>query len=329
MIWVTWAQHRREAVVGGLVLAVVSALLLLTHSIISPAVAAAMKSCAPGTTTGTLCGGPGGTAFQLFNLAGLLKLVLITLPGLGGIFVAAPMVAHELEQRTHLFVWAQSITRTRWFAVKVALIGATSLAAALALSAVAGWWHQPFDLMTSSGSWSFFDIFGLVPIAYAAFAIGLGLSASVTIRRTVPAMAATLLAFVIVRLGVGFLRPHFVPPVVRDSLSMQGDFPVGALQMDLYWTDPTHHRLDPVEVYRVLEQNFPGSVGPTGPSGATPIQESLQQMQWLNAHGYHFITVYQPADRIWTFQAIEAAIFAVFALVLIAFSAWWLRRRVH
>ncbi len=253
----------------------------------------------------------------------------MALPVLAATFIAAPMVAHEVEQRTHTFVWTQSVTRMYWFAAKVALIGVTTVTAAAALAVLAGWWHQPFDPMTSDGSWSFFDVFGLVPVAYAAFALALGLSASVTIRRTVPAMAATLFAFVIVRIGIATLRPRLLPPVVKDAVSPVSGFPTGSLQMDLYWTDATNHRLDPLEVYRALQQNFPGSVGPATPSGATPIQGSVEQVQWLNAHGYHFITVYQPADRLWTFQAIEAAIFAGLAILLIGFSAWWLRQRVH
>jgi len=238
VIWLTWRQHRREAMVGGVIVTIVAALLLLTHGLMSSAVGEAMISCGHQTTP-EFCGPSAQTASQLFNLGGLLKLLLMALPALVAIFVAAPMVAHEVEQRTHLFVWTQSITRMRWYGVKVALIAVTSLTAAMALAALSGWWHQPFDPMTSNGSWSFFDIFGLVPIVYAAFAIALGLTASVTIRRTVPAMAATLFAFVIVRLGISFLRPHFVPPVLKDSASAQGDFPVGALQMDLYWTDAT------------------------------------------------------------------------------------------
>ncbi len=328
MVWLTWRQHRREALAGGVVLGVLATLLLLTHGLMSSAMGEAMKSCGPQTTP-EFCGPSAQTASQLFNVGGLLKLVLMALPALVAIFVAAPMVAHEVEQRTHTFVWTQSVTRMYWFAVKVALIGVTTVTAALAVAALAGWWWQPFDLMTSNGSWSFFDIFGLVPVAYAVFALALGLSASVTIRRTVPAMAATLFTFVIVRISFAFLRPHYVPPVIKDSASAQGDFPVGSLQMDLYWTDATNHRVDPLSVYQVLEQNFPGSVGPTTPSGATPIQGSVEQVQWLNAHGYHFITVYQPADRLWTFQGIEAAIFAVLAMLLIGLSAWWLRQRVH
>ena len=44
--------------------------------------------------------------------------------------------------------------------------------------------------------------------------------------------------------------------------------------------------------------------------------------------GYYGIVSYQPPDRFWTFQAIEAAIFAVLAALLVAFAIWCVRRRL-
>src|SRR2546423_7704224 len=41
--------------------------------------------------------------------------------------------------------------------------------------------------------------------------------------------------------------------------------------------------------------------------------------------GYHGVVSHQPPDRFWTFQAIEAAIFAVPAALLVAFAIWCVR----
>jgi hypothetical protein len=38
------------------------------------------------------------------------------------------------------------------------------------------------------------------------------------------------------------------------------------------------------------------------------------------AHGYQRIVTYQPADRFWTFQAIEAGIFGLVAAALLAIA---------
>jgi hypothetical protein len=44
--------------------------------------------------------------------------------------------------------------------------------------------------------------------------------------------------------------------------------------------------------------------------------------------GYYGVVSYQPPDRFWTFQAIEAAIFAVLAALLVALAIWCVRRRL-
>ena len=47
-----------------------------------------------------------------------------------------------------------------------------------------------------------------------------------------------------------------------------------------------------------------------------------------NHAGLHFAAYYQPADRYWLFQGIEAAIFLAVAVALLGLTVWWLRRRV-
>ena len=37
--------------------------------------------------------------------------------------------------------------------------------------------------------------------------------------------------------------------------------------------------------------------------------------------------LYQPAERFWLFQSIEAVIFATLALALVAIAVWLVRRR--
>src|SRR5258708_37240424 len=145
----------------------------------------------------------------------LAKYVVLALPALLAVFVAAPLVAREVEQGPHTLAWTQSITRIRWFTVKAVVLGVASVTAAVALSVLMGWWHQPLDVLFGSGSWTFFDTFGPAPIAYAVFALALGLTASVLIRRVVPAMAATLFVFAAVRTPLTFLRPSFIPPSVQ------------------------------------------------------------------------------------------------------------------
>ena len=44
-----------------------------------------------------------------------------------GVFWGAPLVARELETGTFRLAWTQSVTRTRWFAIKLTVVGASAV----------------------------------------------------------------------------------------------------------------------------------------------------------------------------------------------------------
>src|SRR5260370_8760851 len=171
-----------------------------------------MHSC-PAGSNGGFCSLGSGEFMALTSVPILAKYVVLALPALLAVFVAAPLVAREVEQGTHTLAWTQSITRIRWFTVKAVVLGVASVTAALALSVLMGWWHQPLDGLFGSGAWTFFDTFGPTPIAYAVFALALGLTAGVFFRRVVPAMAPTIFAFAAVPPPISYLPPPFMPPL--------------------------------------------------------------------------------------------------------------------
>ena len=72
----------------------------------------------------------------------LLSIVLLVLlPALIGMFWGAPLVARELETGTYRLAWTQSVTRTRWLAAKLAVVGLASMARGRPASAcMVTWW---------------------------------------------------------------------------------------------------------------------------------------------------------------------------------------------
>ena len=48
----------------------------------------------------------------------LTQLLVIAAPALIGMFWGAPLIGRELETGTHQFAWNQTVTRSRWLAVK-------------------------------------------------------------------------------------------------------------------------------------------------------------------------------------------------------------------
>jgi hypothetical protein len=319
MIWVTWAQHRREALVSTVLLAVAGVLLLITGlSMAADFQQSGVAKCLGlgSPAVGLFVGGSPCDAAQAFPLhwhrvtTGAF-LALITVPALLGVFIAAPLLSREFEFGTYLLAWSQSITRLRWAAIKVGLVAVTVVVAAAALAALVVWWHTPLDLADFNGQWAVFDIEGIVPVAYAAFALALGTLAGLAIRRTIPAMALTLFIFVAVRLVVAQIRPHFIRPLTGPAMEIgQGTWITSS---STYYADAQGHHLS-LDQVNAVGSAYSGSSG----SG---------YMDYLQQHGIRLLADYQPGDRFWTFQLIEAAVFFALAIILIAVGLWCLQRR--
>src|SRR5262249_295578 len=136
------------------------------------------------------------------------------LPGLIGIALAAPVLI-DLESGTFRLAWTQSITRGRWIANRLTLAVVTALAAGGILSLLCKWYRAPLDRVYGrlDGPSSYL-LQGTVPLSYVLFALALTLAVGVIWRRTAPAMIASFVGFVAIRLfDDGWLRQRFLTPV--------------------------------------------------------------------------------------------------------------------
>jgi hypothetical protein len=248
----------------------------------------------------------------------LSNVLLLLLPAALGVFWAAPLVARELESGTYRLAWTQSVSRTRWLTAKLVVVGMVAVVASGVLSALVTWWFGPIDRVNGNQfSPAVFGARDLVPVGYAAFAFGLGVLAGTSTRRTLTAMAVTLVGYVAVRLSFAFwIRPHLLPPLstvapMDDGRVPQllGDGPgaqAGRWILSQTITDPDGTVVDGIRI-----------------SSDDPCVTTRSCLR-----GYHLTTVYQPADRYWAFQWMETAIFVALGLALVAVSYWWLRRRL-
>lgn len=69
----------------------------------------------------------------------LAEMGLMLLPVLIGVFLAAPLIAREMEAGTHKLVLSQSVGPLRWLAAKTAVPALVVLAATTVLSVVFAW----------------------------------------------------------------------------------------------------------------------------------------------------------------------------------------------
>src|SRR5207344_1112058 len=100
-----------------------------------------------------------------FSSLQILIVPLVLLPALLGAFVGAPLVAGEVETGTHRFLWAQAVTRRRWFTTS-STVAVTLAAIAGALYAViAAAWLDVTNRVTDERFSRLYDFQGIIPVA--------------------------------------------------------------------------------------------------------------------------------------------------------------------
>jgi ABC-type transport system involved in multi-copper enzyme maturation permease subunit len=351
MIWLTWRQLRIQAVTAAAALAAFAILLAVTGPHLTSLYAAdGLTSCQGSADCEHLASNfltqlyAAGTYWVLY----LLGVVIILLaPAIIGIFWGAPLIARELETGTFSLAWTQSITRTRWLAVKFTLTGLAAMAVTEGLSLMQAWWAAPIGRAVGHGgsgtylamgrfSSLVFATHGITPLGYAAFAFTLGVTTGALVRRAIPAMAVTLAIFAAVQVAMPlWIRPHLFPPrhalvsvTSLQSISLQqgglngSRFTLGAQSL-------------PGQPGAWIISS--GAVNATGQAvGTTPAACATQSVEnspnffpCLASYGIREAITYQPASRYWAFQWTETGIFLALALALGGFCFWRLGRRLY
>ncbi|HZC77768.1 MAG TPA: ABC transporter permease subunit [Ktedonobacterales bacterium] len=324
MIWLTWRQHRGEMVWAVFLLALLAALLFLSSRAMFTAYAqvqhgTSVAVCARSHSQDAVCDALKGEFYNQFGGASVLLLALTILPGLVGMFFGAPLVAREIERATNRLAWTQGITRLRWLWVKLGALVLSTAALFAAFALLLSWWRGPLDLVGGERFEYGFDLEGVAPVAYAVFALALGVAAGALLRRTLPAMAVTLGCFVALRGVIEFaLRPRFLPPIARVTDPGQGNpTPYNGdwvLNNGFAYLDRQGHAISSADATQLCSNVAKG--------GAFNFNACLQQQ------GIHLLNHYQPADRFWLFQGIESGIFFGLAVVLLALAVWWVMTRL-
>jgi len=322
MIWLTWRQHRIEGLAAALLLGACALVLATTGLHLHALYDSGVGRCIATGATDVGC----STLLRDFNAAVTTDLGFVLwmnfVPGFAGVFVGGPLLARELENRTHRFAWTQTTTRGRWLGVKLCiLVPAVAVFGAL-FTALLTWWLWPGGHVRSPLDNAYFDFQGAMPTVYCLFAFALGVAVGAVVRRTVAAMAATLVAFLACRLPVEFLlRQRYASPISATvPLAAVGTGNGAALSSGA-----------PPDAW-ILSQSLVDSGGTVAaadlPAICPPIPGGLAATtQCLTDHGVVSRVVYQPADRFWQFQLIEALIFAGLTLALLAVAIAWVRHR--
>ncbi|GAA1942620.1 ABC transporter permease subunit [Kitasatospora viridis] len=145
---------------------------------------------------------------RLLQLTGML---LLLLPAVLGAGLGAPLLAQEWEQGTWKLVLSQSVTRRRWVLAKLAAAGLLVSVLAGALALLYRWaWHPSANDVSGIAWYSkfFFSTGGPDLAATALLALAVGALAGALLRRTLPAMAVTVVLVGLLQAALTAVRPH-------------------------------------------------------------------------------------------------------------------------
>lgn len=320
MTWLAWRQARAQSAIG-----------------LAAVLAVAVAAVAAGRTD---------TMLRLW-----LSTLVVVVPGLFGAFWGAPLVASELESGSFRLAWTQDISRVRWLTLRLAVSGLAAMAVAGLLSWLVTWWAGPQD-RAGLDQFGSFDARGIVPVGYAAFAFALGVLLGTVLRRTVAAMAATLVLFTAARLAFRLLvRPALLPPVTQalalnpstTGYGSSGFLPfVPPSSLQPAAPDLPNAWVTSVAIVNgeghalassVLARTCPdighgggGHVGGGHVQASQGVVNATQECVARIAAAYHELITYQPAGRYWPLQWYELGVFLGAALLLAAACAWRVRR---
>jgi len=303
MLWLSWRQFRAQAALafGALVIVIVALVMTRGH------VVDTYSSAGDGDLTG------------FYVWLRLLGTALIGLPAVIGAFWGAPLLTREFEDHTHRLAWTQSVTRNRWLATKLALIGAATVVFVAVFALVFTWWSAPIDSTGNRIGTANFAQRGIVPIGYALFGLTLGALAGTILRRTIPAMAAALTGFFLVRIVVQKLvRPHLIGTEAVSTPS--------------FGSNGLHGWIVSTRTVDAAGRTISTKAAETTLTAACDITRATADVDGALAAcarrlGIHDVAQVYTSDRFWTLQVAELGLFIALTALTAAVCFWWLDNR--
>ena len=314
MAWVTWRQHRL-AVAG--VVAALGAVAVYLY------------------ITGEQLRHQSFISYGAGPVLSITAVLFQAIPPLIGAFVGAPVLARELETGTFRFTWTQGFGRARWTVATLAPLALAVTAAAGAFGFLFSWSYGPQingNPILSPLAATTFDLHEVALAAWTLAAFAIGAVAGVLIRRVVPAMFATLVAWS----GLAIVTGAFLRLALRGAVGHQELQPARwcldrepALDPGRQAGQPLHRRPGAAEDRRNGGRARP--LGP-GPRGGRPIRAGARpgkrESGAISPAPRHYATDDVPAgSRFWPFQWIEGGWLLALSLLLLTAAVWLVHRR--
>jgi hypothetical protein len=265
-----------------------------------------------------------------------LVIALRLFPLVIGAFIGTPLVAREMESGTYRFAWTQGVGRTRLLLVTLAMLALVLTPVAVVLGfLLGGWYIHPYAVINIAvGShWQsglFTTTWWMTPV-WTLFALALGAFVGAVVKRTVAAIAATVVIIggVLVAAGQFIQRIYGVGAVTSSRIlingmhtgpinmsASQGQGPAGSWLVRGWYTGPGGRVLGTKAAVRVSDHvnSFDSKAGASAAS------------RWLALHHYKYWVSYQPAGHFWMLQAVVGLVVLVVAALCVLGTVGSIRR---
>lgn len=351
MIWVAWRQQRATLVaVGLLTLALGAYAVFLRVQLSSPAA----QEC--GNTRGS-CGPFEMLTLQSFLLTSLGPGLLVLLAALLG----SSLVTHDLARRTHLLAWTQSISRSHWLAVKLALglvavvtmalalgpaiVGLATLLASDPTAPVSGGTVPAGaldpDLAALSSELLTPGTLALLTMSLVGFAAAV--TAGVMFRRVLVALMIGLFAAAVTFFALGSVVTTVIPPLERESeaaIDSYGPYMSGTdFVLTAGYQNRNGQRITDENAYEVLyDENvcpalgtLPGLAEESSDQDfeAYAAEENRVLRTCAKEQGVTGLELYYPPGRQTALKVAQVVTGALAALLLLGLAWYWVMRRTR
>lgn len=309
MIWVAWRQHRAGVLTAlGVLVAVAAVMLMMRTSAASMLADRNEENCLVNQADCSF-----EAAVDVNNAhgmyLGLWPLLLYILPVVLGVVAGAPVFARELSQGTHMFSLTQSVSRKRWWAVKLSVTLVPIAVGVGLLGLFSSWALGPLLALTDGARMipGSFEVQGLVMVGYLVFAFALASTVGLLTRNNVVPMVVTVGVYIAVAFSIVLLaRPSYLPPETAEATTAADIKEFDARTPESSW--------DVGEVYVDKAGNrYDSYAAVCSPDFC--VEDDIVS----------FAAEYQPNSRFWTFQGIETGVYLVLGAAALAVGARRLR----
>ncbi len=294
MIWVTWRQHRSQAIICLGLFCAITIVAVATGAWMRATFSADGLGTCLARSAGAGCPAAISSFVREFNSPGTmpLNIVLFAIPGILGAVVGAPLLGQELERGTWQLAWSQTVPRTRWLLTKLALVTGGLVAFGAAVTAVMTWSRAPLDRLTIRLQPPPFNVEGLSFACSLLCGFGLAVLAGLLLRNTIGAMVVGYFAwevpFLLVTLMNGPL--HILTATARIA----------------------------------CRDGCPGA----STNSVPPVTGNLGDLVLdVTRSGNQLVVTYLPASRFWPLQFIEGGMYLAIAAAALGTAVWLLHRR--